>query len=126
VNCEQVEEYISALCDAQKIPPAAAEHIGGCQTCQLGLREYALIGVELRRLASLESPDAATFVLAKTLSLRAKWLEKGRQSMRIPKFVFALMLVAMVILSSGVLIFIAGSGGLAVRRASAGNDIPDS
>jgi hypothetical protein len=54
MNCELAEEYVSALCDGQKIPQVAAEHLGKCRRCQLELNEYAAIGAELRRLASLD------------------------------------------------------------------------
>jgi len=56
VKCEDAAQFVSALCDGQSIPQGAAEHIDVCETCQALLKEYGEIGMELRRVASLESP----------------------------------------------------------------------
>ena len=104
MNCEQVEEYISALCDGDKIPHAAAEHIGTCPRCQLELSEYATIGAELRRLASLDEPQLDRTPIREPTTSNPKWFEKGRATMKIPRFAFALMLIAIVVLSSGLVI----------------------
>ena len=52
--CIEAAEFVSALCDGEIIPPAAAEHIGACTACQALLRDYLDLGAELRRTASLE------------------------------------------------------------------------
>ena len=57
MTCEQAAEFVSALYDSERIPPAAAAHIGVCTTCRACLGEYAEMGAELRRLASLETVD---------------------------------------------------------------------
>jgi len=61
MKCDQAAEFVSALCDGETILPAPAEHIGSCVECQQRLREYLEMGVELRRLASLDvsMPSAA-------------------------------------------------------------------
>jgi lipopolysaccharide/colanic/teichoic acid biosynthesis glycosyltransferase len=72
LKCEDAVEFVSALCDGQSIPQGAAEHIGVCETCQARLKEYGEIGMELRRVASLESPVE---VRARTWEKRAHpWL----------------------------------------------------
>ncbi len=59
MTCEEAAEFVSALCDYETIPQAAAGHIGACASCQARLKEYIEIGVELRRVASLESLEEA-------------------------------------------------------------------
>ena len=59
LKCEDATEFVSALCDGQSIPHSAAEHIGVCETCKARLQEYGKIGMELRRVASLEAPANA-------------------------------------------------------------------
>jgi hypothetical protein len=105
VNCEQVQEYISALCDGERIPGAAAEHIGTCQRCQSELSDYATIGAELRRLASLE--EAVPFSKVDYRQDSAKkigWWKKGLATMKIPKLAFAGMLIAIIALSCGLVL----------------------
>ena len=110
MNCELAEEYISALCDGQRIPQLAAEHIGICQWCQTELNEYAAFGAELRRLASLDHPPAIDFAhMEGAKTIKTTWFKKGRATMKIPRFAFALMLVAIVMLS-GSLVFVRARG----------------
>lgn len=102
MNCEQAAEFVSALCDGQQIPRDAAEHIGTCETCRALLHEYTVVGAELRRVASLASagaPSEARWSAAKQVI--PHWWQRGWESMRIPKFAFALLLVAIVLLASG-------------------------
>jgi hypothetical protein len=112
MNCEQVEEYISALCDGEKIPPAAAGHIGTCEVCQSALREYATIGAELRRLASLDGSvpcnplDCRREIVKKQIG----WWQEGLATMKIPRLAFGVMMIAIIALS----------GGLVLTRARAG------
>jgi hypothetical protein len=115
VNCEQVEEYISALCDGDKIPHAAAEHIGTCPGCQSELREYATIGAELRRLASLDEPQFDRAPIREPGISTPTWFEKGRATMKIPRFAFALMLIAILVLSGGLVIVRARAGSASDR-----------
>ncbi len=60
MTCNEAAEFVSALCDGETIPRNAAEHVGACQACQAQLKEYLAIGAELRRVASMETPEAAT------------------------------------------------------------------
>ena len=57
MTCEQAAEFVSALYDGERISLDVAAHIGVCTTCRACLREYAEMGAELRRLASLETVD---------------------------------------------------------------------
>jgi predicted anti-sigma-YlaC factor YlaD len=52
MRCEDAEEFVSALCDGERIPREAAEHIGECEKCRTWLQDYAMLGAELRRTAS--------------------------------------------------------------------------
>jgi len=54
MKCEDTAEFVSALCDGEKIPREAAEHIGECEACRTRLNAYSAMGTELRRLASLQ------------------------------------------------------------------------
>jgi hypothetical protein len=93
-------EFVSALCDGETIPREAAEHIGACKACQAVLTEYLEIGTELRRVACLAVPEAVRplNLQRKRGRMRAIW-RKGWESMRIPRFAFATLLVGVVALS---------------------------
>lgn len=102
MNCEMAGEYVSALCDGRKIPQAAAEHIGQCQRCQLELNEYAAMGAELRRLASLyEAVPVAQVDWMLQPVKDIGWWQRGLTTMRIPRLAFGVMLIAIIALSTG-------------------------
>lgn len=116
MRCEDAEEFVSALCDGERIPREAAEHIGECERCRSWLQDYAMLGAELRRTASLNSPkdihaSEHLLISAATLAKQAKekgrrgvWWKKGAEAMRIPRFAFVLMLLLIVGLSSGLVV----------------------
>lgn len=110
MNCKQVGEYISTLCDGQRIPRDAAEHIGGCQTCREQLNEYAAIGSELRRLASLDEIAPLADDDWRQSVNKLGWWQKGLTTMRIPKLAFGVMLIAIIALSGGVVLVRARAG----------------
>ena len=101
MTCNDAAEYVSALSDREVIPPPAAEHIGACGTCYARLQEYLAMGAEMRRVASLDSTDQMP-VLNWSSERRAapSWWTKGWESMRIPRFAFALLLMTIVVLGS--------------------------
>ena len=102
MTCEEAAEFVSALCDYETIPQAAAGHIGTCASCQARLRDYIEIGVELRRVASLESlEEARPRAWEKNRVILSIWWQKGWETMRIPRFAFALLLMGIIGLSSG-------------------------
>jgi len=102
MKCNEVAEFISALYDGEKIPREAAEHLGACDDCSGRLAAYAAIGAELRRAASLGVP---TDVKDRTWENRkTSWWQKSRESMRIPRLAFASMLVAIFLLSGGLVL----------------------
>ena len=116
MNCEQVGEYISALCDGERIPRAAAEHIGVCETCRKQLNEYAAMGSELRRLASLDEAVPVAQVDWKLEAVKnIGWWQKGLTTMKIPKLAFGVMLIAIIALSSG-LVMVRARAGAATGR----------
>ena len=74
------------------LSPEEAEHVGTCETCQARLKEYGQIGMALRRVASLESPEEARARTCETRQTTAssRWERKRpfcalfRPSMRVP------------------------------------------
>jgi len=92
MKCEEAAEFVSALCDGASIPPVAAGHVGACETCQARLKEYGEIGMELRsmasaelrRVASLESPEEVRARIWETTrrttssSWKKAWKVRGR------------------------------------------------
>ncbi len=105
MKCEETGEFVSALVDGEKIPPAAAEHIGQCKTCKMRLAEFAEMGAELRREASLAPIEPSLVGTWKTANQsKSNLWTKGWQTMRIPRFAFALLLVAVMGLASGLIV----------------------
>ena len=116
MRCEDAAEFVSALCDGERIPREPAEHIGECENCRLRLQDYAMLGAELRRTASLNFPknvpaNEQLLTSTATLAKRTKgkrsfevWWKKGGAAMRIPRFAFVLMLLLIVGLSSGLVV----------------------
>jgi hypothetical protein len=99
--CDDTAEYISALCDGETIPPAAAQHFATCPDCQARLSDYLAIGIELRRSASLGLADAVpSRSWSKPHNRVATWWQKGWVAMRIPRFAFAGLIAGIVVLAS--------------------------
>lgn len=115
MNCEMAEEYISALCDGQRIPHVAAEHIGLCQRCQSELSEHATMGAELRRLASMDEAPTAPVDWKQQSVRKTDWWQKGLATMKVPRIAFGAMLIAIVALSSGLVMVRARAGAAAAR-----------
>jgi hypothetical protein len=105
MTCEDAAKFTSALCDGEKIPRDAAEHIGTCDACLARLSDYMRIGAELRRVASLEHPIATTEGLWRSeRRIQQRWWQKGGATMRIPRLAFASMLGLILLLSSGLVL----------------------
>lgn len=103
MNCAEAAECISALFDGEPISRDVAAHLSDCQECRARLNEYAEMGAELRDLASTAAALAipeGRWRLAE-LATANNWLRKWRGPMRIPRFAFALMLIAIFALSGG-------------------------
>jgi len=98
--CQKAAEFISALCDGESIPREVAKHIGQCDVCQLLLTDYVQMGVELKRLASAAEP-ARVKPISWTNERRSKFnlWKIWRESMRIPRVAFALMVIVIAVLS---------------------------
>jgi hypothetical protein len=108
MKCEEAAEFVSALCDGETIPRAAAEHIGACQLCALRLKEYLEIGTELRRVASLEPMNQVKMPFGNWPNrARSDWWWRGWEAVKIPRFVFASLLIAVVVLGSGLAMVLA-------------------
>ncbi len=52
VNCQEAQEFVSALYDGERVPAEFADHVDDCRTCRERLRAYSQIGAEVRLLAS--------------------------------------------------------------------------
>jgi len=69
------------------------------------LKEYVEMGAELRRIASLESVgEVRAPAWDKTGRTTQNWWQKGWETMRIPRFAFALLVVAVLVLGSSLTI----------------------
>lgn len=101
MKCDDAAKFVSALCDGETIPREAGEHIRDCETCRGRLAEYAQMGAELRCAASAEQAGAAADRDWKISErIKAAWWQRGWETMRIPRLVFALLLVAILALGS--------------------------
>lgn len=110
MKCDQATEFVSALCDGETVPSAAAEHIGGCRECQDRLRDYIGLGVELRRVASLDTvaPAQAPEWKREPQTIARYW-QKGWETMKIPRFAFGLLVAVIVVLGSSLALFKVGA-----------------
>lgn len=111
MNCDQAAAFISELFDGELIPREAALHLDGCPICRQRIYDYSLIAAELKRLAST-IPDAAPPQMAweaRGQLPRRLWIF-GMRSVSIPRFAFALMLAAIVVLSTGLVLVRARNG----------------
>jgi hypothetical protein len=111
MNCEEAAEFVSALCDGETIPREVAEHVGTCGVCRERLHAYAAIGVELKRVASLEQTvTLKTVSWEKKESIRLNWWRR-RKTMTIPRFAFVSLLALVLLLSGGLVLVRARTGG---------------
>jgi hypothetical protein len=105
MKCEDAAEFVSALCDGERIPREAAEHIGECEVCRARLNAYSAMGTELRRVASLQAPtEVKAGSWEKIQKAHLAWRQKASTSMRIPRFAFASMLGIILLLSGGIVL----------------------
>ncbi len=105
MKCEEAGEFVSAICDGESIPVSAAEHVDLCEICRCRLKEYAEIGAELRLVASLKSSEEPeVHHWRKEQRVKRNWWRRGWETMRIPRLAFAFLLLAVVGLSSNLLI----------------------
>lgn len=101
MNCADISDYVSALCDGEIIPPPAAEHIGNCPACQAKLRDYLEMSAELRRAASLDyAASVPPLVFATPQNRLTTWWQKGFATMRIPRLAFVVLIASVVALAS--------------------------
>jgi len=101
MKCAEVSEFLSALCDGETIPREAALHIAECVACQQQLSAYTAIGVELRRMASLEAVEAPPVRSWDRQQNRlALWWQKGVATMRIPRVAFGMLVLCLVLVGT--------------------------
>jgi hypothetical protein len=105
MTCNETAEFVSALCDGERIPREAAEHIGICPECRARLNEYVQMGLELKRIANVAEPDSVPKISWDTQQRTGvSRFQLWRGTMRIPRFAFALMLVVIAMLSTGLVL----------------------
>lgn len=110
VNCEKAAESISALCDGERIAREVAQHLGACEECKERLNDYVQMSTELKRLAIIAAPQRARDVSwGPQETTKLSWWQIWREPMRIPRFAFGLMLVAIASLGAGIVIVRANS-----------------
>jgi hypothetical protein len=101
MRCDEGAEFVSALCDGEAIPRAAAEHVKSCAGCQKRMREYLAMGAELRLMASLATEETLRpRVWSRPQNVFANWWQKGWETMKIPRLAFAILVAAVVGLGS--------------------------
>ena len=102
MRCDEVAEYVSAICDGETIPHDAAAHLRECAVCSGLIQEYIVLGVALRREASLEfSAPSTPHWETKTGVIYRLW-RKGWGTMRIPRVAFAaIVLMALIAVGAG-------------------------
>lgn len=101
MTCDETGEFISALCDGETIPRAAAEHLSMCVSCHERLAEYMEIGTELRLFASLAvKGNMSPRAWSSPRNTFAIWWQKGWETMRIPRLAFAVLIAAIIALGS--------------------------
>ena len=127
--CVEAAEFVSALCDGEIIPLAAAEHIGTCSACQSRLRDYLAMGVELRRTASLDlsapiQSRTSDQIWTRPQNPLTAFLEKGWGTMRIPRLAFAALIAGIVALACALAVVKVGakSNGAVVLLNAVGPD----
>lgn len=102
MKCEEAAEFVSALFDGESLPQEAAAHLAVCAECRLRLNEYSEIGTEMRRVSSTLTPPRIADGRWKVAGpMTVNWLTKWRGTMRIPRFAFALMVLALFALPAG-------------------------
>jgi hypothetical protein len=105
MNCDSAGEFVSTLCDGERIPREAAEHLGACEECKAHLNDYVQMSVELKRMAIAAAPQSVREVSWEPQQrTKSSWWQMWRESMRIPRFAFGIMLVAIVSLAAGIAI----------------------
>ena len=103
MNCAEAAECVSALFDGEPMPREAAAHLSDCEECRRRVNQYAEMGAELRCVASVAVPRIipdGRWRLAEPAAA-GNWLRKWRETMRIPRFAFALMVLTLLALSTG-------------------------
>jgi hypothetical protein len=105
MKCENAAEFVSALSDGERIPREAAEHIGECELCRKRLNTYSAMATELRLIANLEEQtEVKVASWEKVSKAKLAWLQKTGTTVRIPRFAFASMLGAILLLSGGLVL----------------------
>jgi hypothetical protein len=103
MNCSEAADCVSALFDGEPISREMAAHLSDCEACRERLNDYAEMGAELRDVACASSPQVIPeghWRLAEPAAAN-NWLGKWRGTMRIPRFAFALMILGLLALSTG-------------------------
>lgn len=105
MNCEKAAECVSALCDGERIPREVAKHLAACEACKARMNDYVQMDWELKRMAIIAAPERVRDVSWGPQEItKSGWWQRGRESMRIPRFAFGLMVLAIASLGAGIAI----------------------
>lgn len=107
MNCDKAAECISALFDGEPISREVTAHLSDCEECSARLNDYAEMGADLREIANAAGtrqaiPQGQWKSVGPTAAVN--WLMRWRGTMRIPRFAFALMVIALLALSTGLVL----------------------
>src|SRR5262245_37635210 len=101
MKCQPTAEWISAFFDGEPISSVSATHLAECEECLVRLNEYAEMGAGLRRSANLETRALLAMPRWRTEQVSGGWLAAWRKTMKIPRLVFAGMVMAILTLLGG-------------------------
>lgn len=92
VNCQEAQEFISALYDGERVPAEFADHVDACPNCRKRLRTYSHMGAELRLLASRMpvAPVLPSALLGNRSSRRSRFLY-AKGAILVPRFAVAIV-----------------------------------
>lgn len=106
MNCLDAEIYLSALCDGERVPSDAAQHVAQCGVCHRILDDYSRMGAELRLAAAAGQTGQLP-----VLPLPAKetfWQFLGT-GIRMPRFAAAGLIACVVVATSAAVLLRAQS-----------------
>jgi len=109
MNCQEVQPYVAALHDGERVSHEAAGHIRTCPACRARLEDYARVGVELRLLAS-SAPEEVPMRMPHLPPRGRRWGPTLTARVLVPRFA----------LGAGVFVILGLSVGLGWMRAQSG------
>ena len=109
MNCQEVQPFVAALHDGERVSHEAAGHIRTCPACRARLEDYARMGVELRLLAS--ASEEVPMRMPHLPPRGRRWGPTLTARVLVPRFALGVGLFAIVGLSVGLGWMRAQAGG---------------